>query len=274
MSSNIVGPFSVSQWYKIAGRNRMAKVVAVIAFLTVPLHLLSHTDSQSGQKSEAWSHAMIERLITDSAWAKPVTVQVKGDNWEPTETRLGAAKADTGPAALADGTNASGRIPTVGSSGSVARPPSVVRWDSAAPVREACAKAGLEPYAFSCYSKIMFVSGQTEKFDALAKEFYILTISNYPKAALPRRDQDAPQHSTAANAALDRLGERLKTKTFLRRKGKEDISPEKVLVLPAGQNLLVVAFFSRSVSITVRDGRIVFESINDPVMIRSQFRVN
>ncbi|MFL6446591.1 MAG: hypothetical protein ACJ746_02725 [Bryobacteraceae bacterium] len=249
----------------------MAKVVAVIAFLAVPLHLLSHTDAQSGHKAEARSHSRIERLITDSAWAKPVIVQVKGDNWEPNGTRLGAHNADTG---LADGTNASGRIPTVGSSGSVVRPPSVVRWDSAAPVREACAKAGLEPYAFSCYSKIMFVSGQAEKFDALAKEFYILTISNYPKAALPRRDQDAPQHSTAANAALDRLGERLKNKTFLKRKGKEDIAPEKVLVLPAGQNLLVVAFFSRFVSITVQDGSIVFESINDPVMIRSRFNVN
>ena len=47
-----------------------------------------------------------------------------------------------------------------------------------------------------------------------------------------------------------------------------------MLVLPAGQNLLVVAFFSRSVSITVGDGRIVFESINDPVMIKSRFSVN
>ncbi len=246
-------------------KGKMAKVAGVIASLLMPIVLLS-TGFRSAQNEDARTALEIKRLITDSPWAKPVNLGMKGEDWaeEGNPSRLSnTPTAGTGPSSMR----------TEGNPNSAARSQSVVRWDSSSPMRDACAKAGMEPYAFSCYSKIMLVSGQSEKFDALAKEFYILTVSNYPKDALPRRDQDAPQHSSEANAALERLGQRLKSKTVLRRKGKESIAPEKVLVLPAGQSLLVVVFFSRLASITLDDGNVVFESIHDLVEIRSRFNL-
>src|ERR1700760_4808258 len=99
----------------------MEKAVSVIALLTIPLRL-SQTYCQQGQKPEAWSPSMIKRLITDSAWAKPVTVQIKGENWDAVGTRPGSANAEGGPVAMADGTNASVRMPAQADTGSVARP--------------------------------------------------------------------------------------------------------------------------------------------------------
>src|SRR3954452_15444669 len=192
----------------------MAKVLGVIASVFMPMILLS-TGFRNAQNQDAGPPLEFKRLITDSPWAKPAGVRVKGDDWAGGDNLMRPANAPAGAPPV--GTDSGGPVqrPDGGADpGSEARSQSVVRWDSAFPVRDACAKAGLAPYAFSCYSKIMIVSGQSEKFDALAKDFYILTVSNYPKAALPRRDQDAPQHSSEANAALERLGERLKFKTL------------------------------------------------------------
>ena len=255
----------------------MAKVRGVIAYAVMPVVLFS-TGFRNARNADTGAPFEIRGLITDSPWAKPVELQVKADDWAEGGNTLTPSNVpgDGAGGPSSRGTTNGGPAQTLeggGSPASATRSQSVVRWDSAFPVREACAKAGLEPYAFSCYSKIMMVSGQSEKFDALAREFYILTVSNYPKSALPRRDQDAPQHSSESTAALDRLGGRLKSKTILKRKGKESISPEKVLVLPAGQALLVVYFFSRSASITLEDGDVTFESIHDPVEIRSRFKL-
>jgi hypothetical protein len=246
-------------------KGKMAKVAGVIASLLMPIVLLS-TGFRNAQNGDARTPLEIKRLVTDSPWAKPVTLGAKGDDWVEGSNQSSLSKAPvdrTGPSSVGADVNPN----------RAARSQSVVRWDSSSPVQEACAKAGMEPYAFSCYSKIMLVSGQSEKFDALAKDFYILTVSNYPKAALPRRDQDAPQHSSESNAALERLGERLRSKTLLKRKAKESIAPEKVLVLPAGQALLVVVFFSRSASISPDDGNVVVELIQDPVEIRVRFNL-
>jgi hypothetical protein len=249
----------------------MRKLFGAVAILTVPVVLVSNTQAQDGQKRDEGTQSGVKHLITDSPWAKPVTLRVQGDDWEGRDRRLENPGAPETPSASP--TRApTGRADPDSRPNSVARPALIVRWDSAAPVREACAKAGLQPYAFSCYSTIMFASGQADKFDALTRDFYILTVANYPRTVLPRRDQGAPQHSAEANAALERLGDRLKTKTILKRNGKQDIVPEKVL--PAAQSLLEVFFFSRSASINTQDRTVAFECSLDPVEIRSRFNLS
>lgn len=243
----------------------MAKVAGMIASAFMPFVLLS-TGSLTALNADRQTPLEIKRLITDSPWAKPVTLGAEGDD------RVEGSNPSQSSNARVEGAGRSSAGAEV-SPNVAARSQSVVRWDSAFPVREACAEAEMEPYAFSCYSKIMLLSGQSEKFEALVKDFYILSVSNYPKAALPRRDQDWPQHSPEAKGALERLGQRLKAKTLLKRKGKPSIAPEQVLVLPAGQALLVVFFFSRSAPITLEDSSVGFESIQDPVEIRSRFNL-
>ncbi|MFL6417080.1 MAG: hypothetical protein ACJ74Y_15565 [Bryobacteraceae bacterium] len=253
------------------------KVLGAIVLVSVLVPFAPSAVARMAEDERPLTPAEIKRIITDSPWAKPVLLRMNAEDWPPRDSR---PRADSAGGMGAEGaparTNPGGGIQNTATGearGSTDRLRSVVRWDSAAPVREACARAGMESYSFSCYSKIMFVSGQAEKFDTLAKEFYILTVSDYPEDALPRRDRDLPQHSSAANTAFERLGERIKAKTLLKRKGKENIAPEKVIVLPAGQTLLVIAFFPRSASVNVQDGSVVFESIRDPVVIRARFNL-
>ena len=96
-------------------------------------------------------------------------------------------------------------------------------------------------------------------------------MSNYPKAALSGRDVDAPEHSAAYNAALERFSERVQRATFLKRKDKAQLGAAMVVTLPAGQALLVVAFFPRSGAITPDDKEVSFESTAANVEVRARF---
>ena len=145
-----------------------------------------------------------------------------------------------------------------------------VRWDSAAPVYEACAKGGMERHLFSCSSKLLYLSGLGKKFDELRKEFYIVGMSNYPKAL---RGEDAPQHSEAANAALDRMSRRIQQTTFLKRKGKPPSKPSYIVALPAGPALLLMVFFPRTDALSLADKEVVFESTNGTIDVKATFNL-
>ena len=204
--------------------------------------LLLAADYWTAGKSGQWSEREIREVVTNSPWAREANVTTMGTVGTLVGTASGpfggvvsSESGEMGPAGRIGGASATaGGIP--------AAPNIIVRWDSAAPVCEACAQGGLKTYLFSCYSKLMYLSGQSAKFDELSKAFYILSMSNYPKPP-SGRDGDAPQHSAASNAALERMGQRIQQTTFIRRKGKAPISPAKVLVLPAGHALLPVVFF-------------------------------
>jgi hypothetical protein len=195
---------------------------------------------------DQWSEQEIKRMVTDSPWARELTARVKGSD-ALFESPLSAGEAAPAP-----------RI--------------VVRWDSAAPVAEACAKGGMERYLFSCASKLLFLSGLSQKFEELSKEFYIVSMSNYPNT-LGTKERDAPQHSDAANAALERLSDRVRKATFLKRKGKDPIEPARVVALPAGQALLLMVFFSRAASLTFDDGEVVFESADRTMEFKTKFNL-
>src|ERR1700688_1948884 len=213
--------------------------------------LLLAADYWTAGRSGQWSEREIRELVTDSPWAKEANVTTKGTDGTLPGTASGpfggvsSESGETGPASrIGGGSATAGAIP--------AAPNIIVCWDSAAPVCEACAQGGLKIYLFSCYSKLMYLSGLSARFDELSKAFYILSMSNYPKPPLGR-DGDAPQHSAASNAALERMGQRLQQTTFIRRKGKAPLRPDKVLVLPAGHALLPVVFFPRTDSIALDD---------------------
>jgi hypothetical protein len=148
----------------------------------------------------------------------------------------------------------------------------VVRWDSAVPVSEACGKGGLEEKElFSCASKLFYLSGLSQKFEELAKEFYIVSVSNYPKRLASRRAEEAPQHSAAANAALEQMGQRIQQRTVIKRKGKSPFKPAHVMVLPAGRVLLLIVLFPRSEAVTLDDRQLLFQLTDDMIEVESRF---
>jgi hypothetical protein len=75
-------------------------------------------------------------------------------------------------------------------------------------VAEACAKGGLGTDLFSCIFKLFYLSGLSSKFEDLSKEFYIVSMSNYPKMLAPRLEE-APQHSASATAGLEQMGQHI-----------------------------------------------------------------
>ena len=194
--------------------------------LTALILILTSALLPAGDSSER----AIREMVTDSPWAREASVTIKGDGGA-----LGTALTGSAGSIGGDAIAATAAVPTI-----------IVRWESAAPVCEACAKGGLEKYFFSCYSKIMYLSGLSAKFVELSRAFYILTMSNYPKQP-SAGDGDAPQHSAAANAQHWSGWRRgCNTWTLLRRKGKAPLLPAKVLILPAaGPALLPVILFSR-----------------------------
>jgi hypothetical protein len=220
--------------------------------------LLPAADFWTAREPGEWSEQEIKRMVTDSPWAKEANVHVKGNAGAipgPGSGRAGAAVPDNGPEAPVD---AAGGAPAV--------PHIVVRWDSAVPVCEACANGGMERHLFSCTSKLLYLSGLSRKFEELAKEFYIVSLSNYPW-----RGSGAPQHSAAANAALERLGQRIQQATFLKRKGKNPVHPARVVALPAGQALLLMIFFPRTEALALDDKEVSFESADGTIEVRSKF---
>src|SRR6202035_1592681 len=157
-----------------------------------------------------------KRMVTDSPWAREASVHVRGGAIPGVETRPLGGGLDQ------PGTAVTGRA---GGDSLTAAPQILVRWDSAAPVYQACSKGGMERHLFSCASKLLYLSGLGKKFDELREGFYIVGMSNYPKTL---RDEEAPQHSEAANAALERMSRRIQQATFLKRKGKSPSRPVHV----------------------------------------------
>jgi hypothetical protein len=150
-------------------------------------------------------------------------------------------------------------------------PPILVRWESALPVSEACSQGDMERYLFSCASKLLYLSGLSDKFAGLAKHFYILSMSNYPKPPELTRGTQPPEHSPAANAALASLGKRMQQTTLLRRTEGPAIRPRDIVVLPAGDTLLVLIFFPRTQPLTLNDKEILFESTYGSVRVSARF---
>jgi hypothetical protein len=111
----------------------------------------------------------------------------------------------------------------------------------------------MERYLFSCDSKLLYLSGLGNKYDLLRQDYYIIGVSNYPKTL---QGPNLPQHSDAANAALEQLSDRIQQTAFLKRKNKAPFKAAKVVTLPAGETLLLIVFFTRgdALSIDVRGG--------------------
>ena len=241
------------------------------AALLVVTTLLPAADFWAVREPSQWSQQEIKRMVTDSPWAKDAHVSVKGDYGAMVDgaKRNQRGSMDGDPSLRGGGSG--GFNAGLAVSGAPETPRLVVRWESALPVTEACAKGGLEKDLFSCTSKLFYLSGLSSKFEDLAKEFYIVSVSNYPKMLAPRLAQEAPQHSAAATAALEQMGRNIQQRTVIKRKGKDPFKPERVIVLPAGRALLLMMLFVRSEALTVDDREVVFELTDETMEVESRF---
>ena len=247
----------------------MMRLHAIWAVLLGTGAVLCAADFWLTQDAAQWSEKQIRQMATDSPWAREANVSLKGLNL-PLASRNAPGRRAPGP--LEEQPGVSGR-PSGGyaEASDRAMPTIVVRWESATPVSEACAKGGMDPYLFSCTSKLLYLSGLAQKFTDLAREFYIVSMSNYPNLAGEGKAGDAPQHSAAANAALESLAHSLQQTTFLRRGTKTPIQPAHAVALPAGRVLLIIFFFPRTEPISLADKEIGFTSSNGAMDVKTKF---
>ena len=223
-----------------------------------------------------WSGAQIRTIVTDSPWAKEASVSFKGNATLSVKSRggptgrQGVGGSDPVSGETARPNNGAGMGPDIFTDSSSTPPPIVVRWESARPVCEACARGGMDRFLFSCTSKILYLSDLERKFEELSQAFYILSMSNYPNAG---QGLDPPQHSAAATAVLERMSQRIQQSTFLTRKGKSPIEPSKAVILPTGRTLLVILFFPRTGALSPADKEVVFDSDGDTIRVKSRFNL-
>lgn len=140
------------------------------------------------------------------------------------------------------------------------RPLVTVRWESAAPVREAHAKAEDRNAA------------QIAQWSA---QYYVISVTG--ARMMGGRAQHGGEGTAKAQRAqpnpaqLEQMRERMKQSAVLRRKGQPPIAPVNtgVLELPAGRQL--VFLFSRDEAISPDDREVAFEVRIGPMNVKAKF---
>lgn len=132
-------------------------------------------------------------------------------------------------------------------------PKFLVRWESAALVREASAKAE-DPNG--------------AKLAELAKEYYVISTSSASLLGPARRGQEGqgrPQPD------FSRMQERLIEVTSLRIKGQDSVAPAKIEALQTGAGTMTLFLFPRTRAINLDDKEVAFETSMGPMAIKTKF---
>ena len=236
------------------------RLSSTVWMLPVAVCLFGAEDFWIARDADKWSEREIDRMVTDSPWAKEARVRLRGDSIPNIErgSHGGAVDEPQAGAVLQNRATSIQAIPHI-----------LVRWDSAPPVYEACSRGGMDRPLFTCVSKLLYLSALGNKFDRLRDDNYIVSMSNYPV----RAGVNAPQHSEAATAALQKMAAQIQETTFLKRKGKSPAKPAHVVALPAAQTLLIIVFFSRTETLSISDKDVLFESSYGTLELSASFKL-
>lgn len=210
---------------------------------------------QDKQPSD-WTDKDVQRLETKSPWAKEASVSlerglmdgVRMGGGMPGGMGGGMGRGGRGMGGSRGGTGRAGQ-------GGASAPKMTVRWDSAAPLRDAAARGTL--------------SEQAKKVAEWAKEYYVVTITGMTMMRGRGRDQ---QQSEPDASQAEQMQERLKEETALKLTGSGGtIAPERVEVLDAGEGREVVFLFPRSEAVSMDDKEVDFETAMGPRQIKVKF---
>jgi hypothetical protein len=198
-----------------------------------------------------WSEKETERLLTKSPWAKQFSTEI---SFASMPTRDGPGPGGGTPGGRAGGAPTGG--PGMGGPGVDGGPgaasggpgggfriKAVVRWESAAPIREA-SKRQFPSDPAGCY--IIGVSGLMPRGDAAG--------------AQPRRPNERGQT------------EALRETSVLQRKGKDSIVPVHIDEV-ATDNILLFYFPNDTDPISLDDKEVIFRTKLGPIEVKARFAV-
>lgn len=254
----------------LPGASLSSAVIAVLLFTPVAFG----AERWSHKTPEQWSAQDVQRILTDSPWAKQESARFP--EIVVHDESAGSAQGD--PNAAGVGSRAG--MPLPGGQpgrwdGGVGRDrsgtptlPVLVRWDSALPVRQALVRSGEsdETLARSATDYIITILGLWPGETAAhgTEQAQDNSLGAVPPGTQPVQEQAAPQR-------LGRMREGLMASTKLVPKGQPGISPEDVkLDLKTGA---IHLFFPRNNPITLNDKEVTLSTQFGPMRVSAKFRL-
>jgi hypothetical protein len=228
-------------------------VPALLAVLLSYAPGLAAADFWQTKQSAQWTEKEAKRLLNDSPWARLASATLGSPPaGAPRARGAGRNVAETSDATQGRGQLANARSPAArygggddAGGGAPAEPMVLVRWESAAPVREAQQK--LEQPAVVA-----------QRFAEWAKTFYIVSVSRFPLTVPP-------------GPALDQMVERLAQAASLNFKDKEPLKPARAFFLQDAEGPVFVVLFPRTDEIGMDDKEVSFGLAADRIEFRSKF---
>jgi len=224
---------------------------------------------------QEWSDKEVNRILTNSPWAKDISASFGMATGTPSgggrgggrggggsrgggmggmggggmESSAGGGEGMGGMGGRGGMGGGMGGTPEFGSSAPtvVAR----VRWQSALPVKQALVKTRL--------GKEAETSAEAKQFLSREEARYVLVLENLP-AGMTRMDPA-------------RMREGLKKTTSLARKGKEALHPEDVQFAPTEKSLLIVFLFPKTAPIALEDKEVEFATRLGPMEFKRKFKL-
>jgi len=224
------------------------------ASLIVPALAWGKAEFWNAKKPDQWSSEEIEKLTSDSPWARGVNVEFQQDT-DPTVQsantpsigRGGAIEAPRNPAHTVQmGPDAE---PVRG--GARRREPVVVRWESAQPVRDA--------FGFPLPAEF--------------NDRYVIAVTKLPYGIMnrPPRRGEAPAIAEPVIQRQQKMRELLQAAATLEARGKEPAQPGLVRLAPKAVQTWLFGFSKDLLTIEPNDKEVQFVLHTALVSLRAKF---
>jgi hypothetical protein len=228
---------------------RIVVLAALGAGLVLAAWAFAPGEFWNDKQPSDWSDKDVQRLLTKSPWAKEASVEFDF-------SAMGGP--DGGPGPMGGGMPGGGEMggpgmggPGGGGPGGMGGPGgpgggppqsrALVRWESAAPIRDA----------------------DKRQLPEDAAEYYVIGVSGLPM-------MDAGRPGAPAGGDPEKMQARLKESTSLRRKGKDPIAPVRVRISEAAGGLLF--YFPRDAGpISIEEKEVVFLTTVGPLVVKAKF---
>jgi hypothetical protein len=231
---------------------------------------LAASDPWDKKPFQQWSEKDVERILKNSPWAKQVTLILGmpspgggggaggGRRGRGTGgSTVGGGMETGGETAGGGGMAAGGSADRGAGSGSptgAAPPPSittVIRWQSALPIKQALAKAK--------YGAEVDSIPQVKELLTREETHYVIALLDLPRG-LSRLDPAKVQQA-------------LKDITLLAIKGKEALRPEMIQLLPGEKSAAIFFAFPRAKAITLADKEVEFSTHIGTLDFKKKFKL-
>lgn len=222
--------------------------------LLSPGGLWGKTEFWNAKTPDKWSGDEIEKLTSDSPWAKAVNVEF----FQDTDPLVAAANAPSigragqinAPRSLGNQIEMNPEAPQL-KGGARKREPVTVRWESALPIRDA------QGYPMA--------SGLEDR--------YVIAVTSLPYGIMdkPRRGEAVASAPEPLIQRQQRMRELLQTAASLEIKGKDPAQPGVVRLAPKAVSTWLFGFSKDLVTVEPSDREVVFTLHTALVSLRAKF---